>query len=214
MSGCKRMVWENNADLIYCNKDIYKKELCEDCYENELESCEEELIAFLNEVEQLENRIKYLKGKMSQTRELAKVGRVFRGKEDHDILTISISMEGVDSGWGQGFGGLCLGDDKLADDFEADIKAIFGVNKLEDLVGKQCYVLRCFDQWNENIEGLESLDGKRFTLTKWRKKHFPETKSPLEDRIDSIHRSISSFTRRINQESDDLKTIRSKYVEW
>lgn len=74
--------------------------------------------------------------------------------------------------------------------------------------------MRSFTTWGATIEGIETLDGKKFTITKWRKKHFPETKNPLDDKKQSILRSIESFKRRISDLEEDLKNIDSEYVNW
>jgi len=91
---------------------------------------------------------------------------VFVGEEDRGITTCSVGIEF--KGSYQSFGNLCLTKDDSNDYLELftkDICNVFGVNDYNDLVGKECYALRCFEGWNESIEGLETLDGKRFTIT-------------------------------------------------
>ncbi len=144
-------------------------------------------------------------------RELGTIVDVWSGKEDHGILTCSI---GIDfRGSHQGFGNLCL-DKKILPDFMEGVCETFGVKTLNELVGKQCYALRCFSHWNEPIEGLETLDGKRFTLFSWRKKHFPNSKSPYEERISSLKNRIASDMRRIDDAYKELRKIHTEYTDW
>ena len=151
---------------------------------------------------------------MNDTREKGKIIDVFRGNEDHGILTINIGVA-FEGGSHQGFGNICLDDEEMADDFVADLCTVFDVKKLKELVGKKCYALRCFDDFDANIEGLESVSGARFTIWDWRKKHFPkEAKSPLELRTRSLQQRIASAKRQIREAESDLADLKSHYHEW
>jgi hypothetical protein len=88
---------------------------------------------------------------MNDTREKGKIIDVFRGKEDHGILTINIGVE-FEGGSHQGFGNLCLDSEEMADDLVADLCAVFNVKKLKDLVGKKCYALRCSITWTQTLK--------------------------------------------------------------
>lgn len=146
-------------------------------------------------------------------RELGTISDVKYGVEpDHGIVTCSL---GIDfKGSQQGFGNLCL-DDDLLKDFLKELCATFGVKKPKDLKSKACYALRCFSSWNENIEGLESVDTKkRFIISKWRRKHFPNSDNPLQAKINRLQSDIVCAERRITDAERELKTIKDKYTSW
>jgi hypothetical protein len=147
-------------------------------------------------------------------REFGTISSVKSGKEDHDILTCSV---GVDfSGGHQGFGNLILDEDLIVS-FERELCEAFGVRATKELVGKKCFALRCFGHWNDNIEGLESLDtGKRFTLNGWRKRNVKnfEVISPLEQRKKSLHANIEWARRRIADSELELARIDKEYTSW
>ena len=145
------------------------------------------------------------------TREEAIVHSVFYGREDHGILTCYLHMGG--DGWGQAFGGICL-DEKTGPDFRDSVCSFFGVRTLDEIKGKRCIVLRCFQKWNEPIEGLELASGERFTLTAWRSKHWPDTLNPLEKRKKSLDDSIASDRRRISELMDELSRVDEEYAPW
>ena len=146
-------------------------------------------------------------------REPGVIADVWSGKdEDHDILTCSIGID-FKGGGHQGFGQLCL-DENLLPFFIKDLCNTFGVSELKDLVGKKYFALRCFGFWNDAIEGLEAEDGKRFTITSWRKKHFCDVKDPLENRIQNIKSDIFSGLRRVKSSREELKTVKKDYTDW
>lgn len=147
-------------------------------------------------------------------RELGKIEDVFSGKEDHDILTLSVGV-GF-KGAHQGFGSLML-NEKLIISFEKELCDTFDVKNINELIGEACYALRCFDYWNANIEGLESVKtGKKFTLTGWRRRHLPanEIKSPLQVEEEYHNSRISSAQRNIQVSQYELENIKSKYTDW
>jgi hypothetical protein len=143
-------------------------------------------------------------------REKGKIAKTFLGKEDHGILTCTIGID-LKGGCYQSFGNLCLQDKKLADDFVTDLCATFSVKRLADLQGKSCVALYCFDGLNEPIEALEAPNGKRFVITDWRRKHFPDTLDRLADRKVSIEREIAFLKRRIREEQAKLKCVDAEY---
>jgi hypothetical protein len=139
---------------------------------------------------------------VSSYREDGKIVSIFAGKEDHGILTVGLGVE-FRTGH-QGFGGLAFDNDGIKKKaFLADLCAVFGVSDHEQLVGRPCVALRCFDTWNSPIEGLESTSGKRFVLTDWRRKHWPEIEilDPLEERIAAMKRDLA----RLRQDAKDLR---------
>lgn len=134
--------------------------------------------------------------------------------EHRDILTSYITID-FDSGGTQGFGGLNLGNKKIAKSYTDDICKAFGVKNLEDIVGMKCYALRNFSTWNEIICGLETLDGKRFTHYAWRKKMFPEhTKHPLAEKLESLNDDLEYFKKKIEQTELEIAGISEKFVDW
>jgi hypothetical protein len=144
-------------------------------------------------------------------REPGTIESVFSGEEDHGIPTVSVRID-FDGGSTQSFGGLCL-DGKTKPDFERSLCAVFGVRRLVDLEGQRCVALRYFDAWGETIEGLEAPDGRRFVLTEWRRRHWPKmVKSPLEERRESLERSIESHLRRVREMEEELRRIDAEYV--
>lgn len=148
---------------------------------------------------------------MNPKRELGKIESVFQGPEDHDIITCSVHIE-FDSGGAQGFGYLALGN--LLEDFVNDLCATFNVKNLKDLIGKKCFALRCFSGHNEPIDGLESIEtGKKFIINHWRKKHFANTKTTLQDKIESLNNRINSNIRQIESFNKELEFIKTDYTE-
>lgn len=161
-------------------------------------------------VKSLKNEPKTLE--MDRLRERGTIDSVFLGEEDHGILTCSIGVKF--SGTHQGFGNLCLGNAKYADDFVACLCRTFGVATLDGLKGKACYALRCFDSLSTQIEGLEAETGARFMLTSWRRRHWPETKSPLEEARASLESTLDHLRRRLAETSRDLNSVSSRYFDW
>lgn len=154
----------------------------------------------------------------------ATITDVFYGKEDHGILTISIGLD-FDDGGHQGFGGLCLSE-PLAEDFERCVCAIFNARKLDELKGRRCRALFNFKGWNENIAALETgspgagqgvagsrLSILRFTINTWRKRHFPETTSVLEQRLEKQRHHIKCLKLDLERAKATLKEIPSTYID-
>lgn len=148
---------------------------------------------------------------MSQ-REPATVTRATMGKHEHyDVYVADIRFE--DKGCGQGFTDLILDEKVTGPDFAAQICSMFGASKLEDIVGRQCFVLR---PWGNgcNVEGIE-VDGKRFTITDFRRKHWPEKAATrLEERQADLRRSINRAAADIQRWTSELSTCAWGYVEW
>lgn len=148
------------------------------------------------------------------TREPAVIAKVFAGKEpDHQIETVIVSMEGPTGGWGQGFGCLALTPEARAD-FVRELCALFRVSDAKQLVGRRCDVLRCFDGLNEPIEGLE-VDGRRFTLSRFIAKHWPEkAETRLQRARNAEYSEIAWARRRIQEAEKRLRDIDARYVDW
>lgn len=133
---------------------------------------------------------------------------------DHGGLSTWVHLE-LNSGWHQGFGGLHL-DPRLADDYVRDLCVAFNVRGMDELVGKECFALYSFGDFNETIEGLESADtGRRFLHNSWRKKNFPEkTKSVYEQELGRVESEIAWAERRGREAKAKLVVLASKYVDW
>lgn len=123
-----------------------------------------------------------------------------------------------DDGGTQGFGGIALGpkDGKFEKAWVRELCLHFEVSKLEELVGLKCHVLRCWDEWNTTIDGIEAPNGSRFTIRGFLKrnlKDYQET-SAFADKAESIQREISFLERRIAEERTRMRNMRKKYKAW
>lgn len=167
---------------------------------------------------------KLLKALSTQLREPGVIAAVFYGKEDHGILTCSIRIDF--NGSTQSFGNLCL-TEELGPDFVRAVCVSFGVKVptglvllstlrecLGRLIGERCYALRCFDDYNTPIEGLENQYGDAFLLTTWRRQHFPDTKSPFETRKAELRQRIESAKQQIARAKVTLAKLPSEYYDW
>lgn len=149
---------------------------------------------------------------MSDTREPAVIDYV-RDDEERG-LTTWVGTKGLPpSGWGQGFGGLLLDPHHLAD-WKASLAVLFGVKTYDEIVGRHCFVLRCWPAYGADIEGLE-VDGRRFTITDFRRKHWPEkARDQLTNKTEAIRRDIDYHARRIREQVAALERASDGYVEW
>lgn len=147
------------------------------------------------------------------TKELGTITDIFVGKEDHGIPTVSVTIEF--GGCTQGFGNLCLPKETQETYLEM-LCDIFGVSdyNYKKLIGKKCYALRCFDSWNESIEGVESLDGARFTHTDFRHKLHNTKETVLAARKTYLQDDISRLSELVNRKKKELKTLDHSYVAW
>jgi hypothetical protein len=155
---------------------------------------------------------------MSNTREPATIKSARDAEEDHGIRTVMVQL--AFDGGGQMFGGLIYGpqgstkEAHLRADFIEDLCATFGVAALSELVGKKCCALRSWKD-SDQLEGLESADtGRRFLLTRWRRKHFPETASPLDDRRASMTAAIERHERENSRLRAQRLNLEVQYVNW
>jgi hypothetical protein len=140
------------------------------------------------------------------------VDSVFYGVEDHGILTMYVGIK-FDVGGYQSFGGVCL-NETLGPDFKRSVCDAFGVRDMELLKGKRCHALYAFGEHNEPILGLEGPTGKRFIINTWRRKHFPDTNSVLEQKAESQLREIRFLERRLFEERNRLAKLEENYTEW
>ena len=147
------------------------------------------------------------------THEEAVVDKVFYGKEDHGILTCCLYLRLGTGGSGQGFGNLVLDPETSGPDFKRSLSEFFG-KPFDAIVGSKCFALRCWGHFQDHIVGLELPSGKRFTLYAWRKKHWPDTQTPLEERRKGSRNEIAWLERRLREERERLENIAEGYVDW
>lgn len=124
-----------------------------------------------------------------------------------------VHVTGPGGGWGQGFGGICLSpDDALV--WTRRILDLFGVSTLEECKGRNCVVLRAWPGWGSDIEGLE-VDGRRFTLTDFRRERYPETPcTPIERKRESLLNDLRFHGRRVQEDVERLERLHEGYVDW
>lgn len=144
-------------------------------------------------------------------RELAVVA--YERTDEERCLTHYVGMKGPSGGWGQGFGGLAFDEPHLVS-WKEEICKLFGVTDIAEIVGRQCFILRNWASWGHDIEGLE-VDGKRFTITGFRRKHWPDkTKTQLENAAERLRSDIRFHARRIDEDVARLERLHEGYVEW
>jgi hypothetical protein len=150
---------------------------------------------------------------MSEHREPATVASVMYGIEDHGILTFSLYM--TMGSCGQGFGNIVLRDepgDRSGPRLKAELCELFGVENFDDIKGRQCFVLRCFEE--EEIEGVE-VDGKRWTITGFRKRHYPDhVPTVLENKTKQLRERIDYHARGIQDCNRQLERVADRYRDW
>lgn len=140
------------------------------------------------------------------TRERGKISSAQFGKDadrGFNYFTIMIEFDGS----AQGFQ-CCVGDE--LDYCKRRILALFCVNSPDELKGKECFVLRCFNGWNHPIEGLETMEGRRLT----RHDLFPKLESPLEQRRSLLKNSIANSRTDIARCESQLSALDSRYTDW
>lgn len=154
--------------------------------------------------------------KLDPFRTPATISAVKHYFEDHVGQMSSYVFCDYDDGGTQGFGGLALGPKggALEKQWERELMTTFGVVRFDSLVGKRCYVLRCFDQWNATMEGLEAENGNRFTVRGFVKRHLGVDRDPLEQEQESLRSSIAMHERRAAEDKLSLSRVRKGYKSW
>ncbi len=141
-----------------------------------------------------------------------RAGKVVSIQRDTDHNTVHVMIE-FDRFGTQGFGGLVLLEAEQ-DAFACEVADLFGVKRLYEIVGESCHGLWCSDEHNEHVEGLE-VDGRRFTITAFRRKHFPDADSTaLAKRQKSIEQHIANLKRQQAVEEARLATLEANWTEW
>lgn len=146
-------------------------------------------------------------------RQLGTIVGVRAGKHpDHSYHTVWITLDL--KGGTQGFGGMVMEEDLLAS-YVQEVCRTFGVETFNDLVGKQCYVLRCWGHYDDAIEGLEAVKpALRFTHTQFRRDHGLNAPSPLDKRRENLRREREMHIRSIKELNDTLAKLEDGYIDW
>lgn len=140
-----------------------------------------------------------------------KISEVFRGKEDHGIETVVITIDGA--AWRQGFGTLCFDSPTDSAEFMRSVCEVFGVLDQERLIGMDCFALREFPYGNEPIAALTAVDtGRTFSLDAWRQKKWPEERFHAQERkLASIRRERQQLLQRLEDISHEEKRLSNDY---
>jgi hypothetical protein len=140
---------------------------------------------------------------------------VWAGKDyDHDMHKVVVPV-----GFGgdeQAFTDLFLNSDEMSL-FVNGICDTFRVSKLEDLVGRNCFGLRCWGFHNDHLEGLEGAESRqRFVISDFYRKVLPHRKcaTPIERRREYLQSRIECARQDLMRAEDDLEKVRACYVEW
>jgi hypothetical protein len=126
-----------------------------------------------------------------------------------NVCEIFIDFDGGAQGFVFG-----IGEKKNAKKIREEICDLFGVKDEKFLKGQRCYALRCFDTYNEVIEGIETMSGRRFTRTGWGRRMGFKQKGVLEERRESTVAHIESLKRRVAELTQTLNIIDESYVHW
>jgi len=134
-------------------------------------------------------------------------------EDDHGILTSYITVN-YDECCFQGFGGLCL-NERLSPHWIKEICNTFGVKNFDELYNEKCFILKSFGEYNETIEGLESVKtGKRFTVTGFRRRHCDSKTNKLKEKKDQLKRDIKRCQNNLKEAENKLKTIDKDFTDW
>lgn len=133
-------------------------------------------------------------------------------REDHGALVCTVLFKLGDGGSFQEWQSVVLSDD-TAQLYVDELCRVFGVERLDSIVGKRCAVLRSFSEYNELIEGVE-VKGRRFTTTMWRRRWHPDLPGNLEQRRLDLQRNIASLQRSIAVCERRLELIDADFVDW
>jgi hypothetical protein len=150
-------------------------------------------------------------------REPGVIAKVFIGKEGHGIETVQLSIEFKNGSSYNYVISLALSEEKHRNSFVRELCDTFAVTKPDQLEGLGCFALRCWEQYNTPIEGLESMDTSlKFTLSGWRKRLMPKqyALSPLENKRDSLKRELARLAERMKKTREELKGLNNAYFSW
>jgi len=138
--------------------------------------------------------------------------------EDYDRMWVRIGLgdDPEHPSSVQGFGGILMGEDTdMRSDFVASLCRTFGVGRLEELIGREVYALRCWEASSSDIEGLEcARTGRRFLLTPWIRRHVPDAPTPLQKRTQHLMDRHAGLLREVATTMQDLTIALTGYVDW
>jgi len=100
------------------------------------------------------------------------------------------------------------------DAFCLALRQVFGVAELSALDGVACHVLRSFPGLNEPIEGVETLDGGRFTRTAFLRSIGHEVPSPLQLRRKKLIEEMQYHAQKQQEAVDAFLALEDCYVSW
>ena len=148
-----------------------------------------------------------------ELRRPARIASIFRGVEEHGIHTVTVHLEGVSGGWGQGFGCLCLKDDDEIKQFIRELCEAAGVADAERLIGLACLALYSKSPW-DIVEGVEFANGRRFTIKGYRRRHYPDNApTPTEAERKSLRSDIVFHERRAAEQRAALDAL-GTLIDW
>lgn len=133
-----------------------------------------------------------------------------RYSHDHCCWTVDIYAES--KGGGQGCT-VVFDSQEEALDYAFDVAQIFNCKHIDQIVGRQCWVLRPFGYHSDQIEGFE-VDDRRFTRTGWQRKNNPNAPSRLDRERKSLLSTMEWVQRRVAEAIRDLKSLEENYTEW
>lgn len=151
--------------------------------------------------------------KDDRTRELGTIRLARFGPEPDRGFNVCEIFIDFDGGGTQGFV-FGLGAKKNTPKVRREICELFGVNTEESLKGKRCYALRCFDCYSGDIEGIETMEGLRFTKTGWCRRMGFVTDTALERNRKSTESHINALRRQIADQERKLRNLDESYVDW
>lgn len=133
--------------------------------------------------------------------------------EHYSVVRGTILFEGPTGGWGQGMGEIVLTDEACAA-WRRELADLFGVEKYEDIVGRNCFVLRSWPSCLGQITGIE-VDGKRWTVAGFVRRHFPDkAETPLQARVRGLRNSIERAAADIQRWNREIEHAANEYIDW
>lgn len=111
----------------------------------------------------------------------------------------------------------------INNEWQKEICRLFDVKKIDDIVGKKCFVLYSFTAMHSMIEGFETLDGKVYTTRDHYVKVYPDHEHVTAyksecDRVDSDISHAKEQLRRLPFKIEELenkkRNLKVDYVEW
>jgi len=134
---------------------------------------------------------------------------------DRGVQAVEVSIE-----FGEGvtaqFQTVFLRDADMEKFVEA-VLSLFAKKEMHELEGIKVHALRAWDDPQEPVEGLESLEsGQRITKTGWLRAYDPtgQHPSPLDRRATHIAHEIARLRIEIEARSEEMKKLEDGYTDW